>query len=245
MANFKPLNNYALYILGKVIEKYNLRPPFIDIASGTGYLSEYLGNMGWRGKAIDFSEQAVDIAREKLKKYNGITVEQKAAEDEKGKYNTALMFDLLEHIKNDQQFLKKVHSLLNPNGYLVIAVPSNPQEWRWDDEFYGHYRRYTEGELREKLIKANFKPIIFYDYTFPFFWILRRIYTQIKKGNKKFTDKKKQTVASSLVYSWNFPLISSILDNTSLLWFPIYFIQYIFFKSNLTKGSAMMILAKK
>jgi len=53
------------------------------------------------------------------------------------------LFDVLEHIKNDQQVLRKLSSLLVKGGFLVMAVPSNPDEWSWDDDFYGHFRRYN------------------------------------------------------------------------------------------------------
>lgn len=244
MANFRPINNFTLYILDKIISQYHLQPPFLDIACGSGYLSRHLGINGWKGKAIDYSENAVAITKNNLKEFKYITVEKKPAYSENGKYKTVLMFDLLEHIKEDLKLLKKVYSLLKRDGFVVICVPSNPKEWRWDDDFYGHYRRYTENELKDKLIKEGFKPLVFYDYTFPFFWILRRIYTSMKKETN-ISDKQKQTKKSSFIYAWNMPLISNILNNTSILWIPIYIIQYAFFRKNTSRGNAMFVLAKK
>ncbi len=245
MANFRPLNNYILYILDKVISKYNLQPPFLDVACGTGYLSKHLGEKGWYGKAIDFSEKAIKITQDNLQNYKKIIVEKKSAYSENGKYKTILMIDLLEHIKEDSRFLKKVHSLTLPGGFLVICVPSNPKEWRWDDDFYGHFRRYTEIELKSKVIKAGFKPFLFYDYTFPFFWGLRRIYTGLKKSKLGGLNKEKQTKLSSYKYAWNMPIISGLLYKTSFFWLPIHLIQYYFFKKKISKGSGIFLLAKK
>ena len=245
MANFKPLNNYALFILNKLIKKYHLKPPFLDVACGTGYLSSHIGAMGWHGKAIDHSEQAVKIAKSDLKKYKNIIVEKKTFLKTSGKYKTVLMFDILEHIKDDTSALRKAHLLLSRRGHLVIATPSNPKEWRWDDNFYGHFRRYTRNELKAKLIKAGFKPIIFCDYTFPVFWALRRIYTKIISNKKRVVDREKQTEQSSFSYAWNIPIILSILDKTSFLWLPIFIIQYVFFKKFISYGNALIVLAKK
>lgn len=245
MANFKPLNNYSLFILDRVIDRYKLNPPFLDIACGIGYLSEHLGKKGWGGKAIDFSSEAVEIAKKNLSPYKKITVEKKDAAVEKGQYKTILMFDLLEHIKDDQKFLKKVYSLLSPKGHLVIAVPSNPTEWRWDDEFYGHFRRYTETELRSKLIKASFKPIVCYDYTFPFFWFLRRAYLSIKSNSLGYKDIQSRTKESGYKYTWNIPFISNIFNNLTFIWLPIYFIQYTFFRKYTSSGSAIFVLSQK
>jgi len=254
MANFKPLNNYSLFVLDRLIDKYHLKPPFLDVACGNGYLSKHLAKKRWEGVALDYSPQAVSLAKENLKEYRKVKVIEKPFSKASGKYNTVLMFDFLEHVEDDISILKKAHSLLSDKGFLVIAGPSNPKEWRWDDEFYGHYRRYTEGELREKLIKTHFKPILFYDYTFPFFWGLRRIYTGIKKSKLDDLNKEKQpeqssrasrTKLSSFKYAWDIPIISNFLDKTSFFWLPIYLIQYNFFKKKISKGNAIFLLAKK
>lgn len=245
MANFQPLNNYSIFILSKIIKEYNLKPPFLDIACGTGYLSKYLGLIGWSGKAVDSSKQAVNKTLSNLEDYQEILVERKDFLKLKGKFKTVFMFDILEHIRDDNFALRKVCSLLIPGGFLVIAAPSNPHEWSWDDDFYGHFRRYTEIELKQKLIKAKFKPIIFYDYSFPFFWLLRKIYTRIINKQKNLLSKAKQTEQSSFSYAWRIPYVSFILDKTSFLWLPIYIIQYKFFKNHISYGNSMIVLATK
>lgn len=245
MANFQPLNNYCIYILDKMIKQYNLKPPFLDVACGTGYLSNYLGSLGWSGQAIDLSSQAILKTKSNLKKYQKIIVERKDFLKVKGKFKTILMFDILEHIRKDNSVLKKAFTLLASEGYLVITVPSNPIEWRWDDDYYGHFRRYTEQKLRQNLIKTGFTPIIFYDFSFPFFWLLRKFYTRIINKYKTISSKQKQTEQSSFSYAWDVPFISSILDQTSFLWLPVYLIQYTFFKTYTSKGNAMIVLAIK
>lgn len=244
MANFTPLNNYSLFILDKLIKKHNLKSPFLDVACGSGYVSKHLAKKGWHGKAIDYSKDAIKIAKDNLKEYKKIIIEQKAAEKEKGRYKTILMFDLLEHIKDDQKFLNKISKLLLPNGHLVIAGPSNPSEWRWDDNFYGHYRRYTSKGLEKQLIKAKLRPLIYYDYTFPVFWIMRRLYTSFFCKNKK-TAIEKRTKESSVTYAWKIPLFSAFINASSIIWYPVYFIQYKMFKNWLSKGCAMIVLAGK
>lgn len=244
MANFQPLNNYALFILDKLICQYRLKPPFLDVACGNGYVAKHLSKKDWEGKAIDFSKKAVELARSNLKDYKKVIVEQKSADKETGRFRTILMFDVLEHIKDDQLFLNKISSILEPEGHLIIAGPSNPDKWGWDDNFYGHYRRYTAEGLKGKLTKAKLKTLICYDYTYPFFFFLRRFFISfIHKVNKKSFEKR--TMESSFIYSWEIPLLSAVVDKTSFLWFPIYYIQYLFFKKFLSRGSAMIILSKK
>lgn len=246
MANFQPLNNYSLFLLDRLIKKYHLKSPFLDVACGNGYLSKRLAKKGWKGKAIDFLPKAIKTTKENLAGFRGIKVEKKTLLQVSGKYNTIFMFDILEHLEDDISALKKVYSLLETGGHLVVAGPSNPSEWRWDDNFYGHIRRYSEKNLKDKLKRAGFTHIVSYDYTFPFFWILRRFYTTlIDKTKGKLFDKEKQTKISSFSYAWDIPLAAKFFDKTTLLWLPIYFLQYAFFKKFTSFGCSMMVLARK
>ena len=130
-------------------------------------------------------------------------------------------------------------------GYLLLAIPSNPREWRWDDDFYGHYRRYTAQDISEKLIQAGLKPIIFWDFTYPIFWMMRRIYTKVKSPPKTFGDKEIRTRASSTVNAWDIPLISLLINKNFFLWKIIYKIQFSWFKNQVNKGHEMFVLAQK
>ena len=159
MANFIPLKNYMFYCLEQMIRRYNLQAPFLDVGCGIGDLSCYLAAKSWHGKSIDFSELAIQKAQKNLRNFPLVTVAKKSLFDETEKFNTILMWDILEHLEQDEIALAKISSLLLEKGYLLLAIPSNPDEWRWDDDFYGHYRRYTVQDISEKLIKAGLKPI--------------------------------------------------------------------------------------
>lgn len=154
--------------------------------------------------------------------------------------------DVLEHIEDDNAALKKASSLLSAKGHLLISVPSNPKEWRWDDDVYGHYRRYTVEEIRNKLLKVQIEPLVFWDFTYPVFWIMRRLYTRLKTSfEKKEKDKLARTIASSSVNAWNMPFCSGFLSGKYILWELIYMIQFKYFKDKVQNGHEMLVLAKK
>lgn len=246
MANFSPLNNYTLYIFDKIIAKYQLKSPFLDGGCGTGYVSRYLAMKGWEGKAIDLSEDAVRVSRENLSYFDKVKVAKEGILNQKGKFNTVILFDVIEHIKDDEKVLRKINQLLNPNGFVLLALTSNPKEWRWDDEFYGHYRRYNENDIRTKLIKANLEPKDFVEYTFPVFWLIRRLYTTIQKPPQiNLKDKVKRTDTSAISSSWSIPPLFQVIIKLDLLWRIIFFFQYHFFKKNISSGFAMLVLAQK
>src|SRR5262249_49282053 len=148
MATFIPLKRYMFYLLDRLIEQHGLTDPFLDIGCGKGDVAAYLGSKNWRGKAIDFSPDATEMARQAVASYPQIKVERVALADESSNgYRTILLWDVVEHIKDDLTALRLAAERLDPGGALIVAVPSNPREWRWDDEMVGHYRRYTTQDM--------------------------------------------------------------------------------------------------
>jgi len=246
MANFIPLKQYMFYCLDKFIAQYGLAPPFLDIGCGIGDLSRYLASKGWRGKAVDFSQLAVDKTSENLVPFPQVSIEKKSLFEEKGHFKTVFLWDVIEHIERDELALEKVASLLVPNGYLLVSFPSNPKEWRWDDEFYGHYRRYTAEEMKAKLIHAGLEPVVFWDFTYPLFWVMRRVYTRLKRdsGNRE-TEKDMKTKVSSTVNAWHIPIFSGLLNRLSFLWVLPYKVQFSCFRHRLENGHEMFALARK
>ncbi len=246
MVNFRPLKNYMFYCLDEFIIAYNLLPPFLDVGCGTGDLSRYLASKGWWGKAIDYSDEAIESARCNLNSFPQVKIEKSCLFEENGKFETIFLWDVLEHLENDDITLEKISSILNPNGHLLISVPSNPNEWRWDDDFYGHFRRYTVEEMRIRIIKAGMEPIIFWDFTYPLFWFMRRAYTKLKAPPIDMnSSKESKTKASSMENSWNVSIVSQILNNLPVLWQPLYKIQFLYFRNKLRKGHGMFVLARK
>jgi SAM-dependent methyltransferase len=65
------------------------------------------------------------------------------------------MFDVLEHIDDDQGTLDWVASVLEPGGVLVLTVPAHPFLFDEMDELAHHRRRYRRQELHEKLERAG------------------------------------------------------------------------------------------
>lgn len=89
-------------------------------------------------------------------------------------------FDVLEHIPDDLSALECLHEMLSPGATLIASVPAHPTLWSYFDEASGHCRRYTSGELCDKLNQAGFRV----EYVtqcmaalFPMMWAGRRAAT--------------------------------------------------------------------
>jgi SAM-dependent methyltransferase len=65
-------------------------------------------------------------------------------------------FDVLEHIAEDEDVLAQVQGAMVSGGIFVMTVPQHPWLWSVSDEIAHHERRYSCGELEEKLRRAGF-----------------------------------------------------------------------------------------
>jgi len=73
-----------------------------------------------------------------------------------GMYDLVILFDVLEHIEDQDFFLEALKFLMKPNGTLVISVPALRQLFSEYDLCAGHVRRYSLQALEEVLSSHRF-----------------------------------------------------------------------------------------
>lgn len=243
MANFTPLKIYMLMLLDDMIDRHNLKPPFLDVGCGRGDVSLFLARKEWHGMTIDTSYEAYLQAEKDLCRYNNVKVENTSIYEISGQYNTIILWDVLEHEQDDKRMLQKISTLTSSRGWLCLSVPTTRKEWRWDDEFYGHYRRYDKAELKEKLLSCGFKMVEYSDFTFPVFWLMRRLYTRLKKGKVPVSeDKEILTRRSTLHNAWEIGGLEKIVQRL-IPWRAVYILNRLF--RNLSLGHESLILCQK
>jgi SAM-dependent methyltransferase len=66
-------------------------------------------------------------------------------------------FDVLEHIKEDEEVLSQMYQATRKRGGILLTVPHHPFLWSQLDEQGGHVRRYRTSELRKKVTRAGFQ----------------------------------------------------------------------------------------
>ena len=96
------------------------------------------------------------------------------------------MFDVLEHIQDDEQVLRSVRTMLAPGGALCITVPAHMSLWSYFDHAARHARRYMFDELTDKLKTAGFHveyQTEFMSWIYPLVWLGRRINRQFSHDN--------------------------------------------------------------
>jgi SAM-dependent methyltransferase len=84
-------------------------------------------------------------------------------------FDCVVSIDVLEHLGEDQPFLRELRRVLRPGGRIVVTVPNgdpkllaNRIKWRlgMTPEVYGHTRAgYSVTELRDSMQQAGFIPV--------------------------------------------------------------------------------------
>lgn len=95
----------------------------LDVGAGIGLLATKI-KQEIQYTGLELSTKAVDLAHK-----SGINVIQenlnKHAQNNKSRYDTVCLFQVLEHLTELDDFLKSIHLTLKSKGYFIIAVPNN------------------------------------------------------------------------------------------------------------------------
>ena len=108
------------------------------------------------------------------------------------RWTLLVMLNVLEHIENDVQALKKAFNLLKPGGVLIIEVPASPGLYGAYDRQLRHFRRYSAPELYGKLASAGFTVRRKSHLGF----ILFPAFAAVKLWDKIFSSGKDKTVGT-------------------------------------------------
>jgi 2-polyprenyl-3-methyl-5-hydroxy-6-metoxy-1,4-benzoquinol methylase len=92
----------------------------LDIGCATGEFLESFARRNWHCTGVEVDDSARNLAKNKnIKVY--ASVHDIPADK---KFDIITLWHVLEHLHDLNESLKKIESLLHPNGYLVIAVPN-------------------------------------------------------------------------------------------------------------------------
>lgn len=131
------------------------KPHILEVGCGPG------GNLAMLSELGDVSAMEMDnYAREFAAKFSGLHIVEGKLPDHipfgKSKFDVICLFDVLEHIDDDQKALQKVHQRLTSHGKIILTVPAYPRLFSRHDSLHHHYRRYAQHELKHKVEQAGF-----------------------------------------------------------------------------------------
>lgn len=145
----------------------------LDVGCGNGMHSIRVASRKATVVGVDYDWEHLQTGRT-LSTERGVTtvsfllgnVEQ-ALPFESGRFDVALLLDVIEHLHQRVGLLSEIHRVLRPGGTLLVSAPNRDTTWkrrlRVAGLFYysdpDHKVEYTWDELRDELRAGGFEPM--------------------------------------------------------------------------------------
>ena len=163
----------------------------IEIGCGRGVLKAQLEQKtSWTIDGVELDMSALKANRKgrgKLYLYDVFEKNKQFA----AQYDFLILFDVLEHIQNPDEFLDACLFHLRPQGYLFINVPALQLYWSAYDIAAGHVRRYSSDALSEELKKTGCQllDIRYWGFCLQPLLLLRKLTTSAKQKTDDIIQK--------------------------------------------------------
>ena len=183
---------------------YRNRLPHInmmEIGCGNGSVLQFLKSKGVNIEggdlfleALQFCRRRVDVPLYQLDACNTPFGD--------GQYDVVGLFDVIEHIDDDEAVLKETYRICKSGGRVILTVPANRCLWSYFDVMSCHKRRYSKKELCQKLQRAGFtvEKVSFYVFfLFPVFFLYRAVENMRSPNNDKELSSRAEVQTIPLV----------------------------------------------
>jgi len=154
---FQSRNNLIMWALEKYAPNFH---SFLEVGCGTGYvlsgILKKFPNSILQGSEIFVAGLGFAAARLPSVKFIQMDARNIPFENE---FDVIGAFDVLEHIKEDDEVLTQICKALKPKGWIYITVPQHAWLWSSTDEYAQHERRYAASDLCRKVEAAGFSII--------------------------------------------------------------------------------------
>jgi trans-aconitate methyltransferase len=208
---FQSRNNLIMWALGKYAPNFQ---SFLEVGCGTGYvlngISKKFPYASLYGSEIFVAGLGFAAARLPSSKFMQMDARNIPFDNE---FDVMGAFDVLEHIKEDEEVLTQMYKALKPKGWLFITVPQHAWLWSSTDEYAQHERRYAASNLHGKVEAAGFSII----RSTSFITTLLPAMMIARLWQKKMSDKEFDASAELKISPWLNALFLRVLCAESAL----------------------------
>lgn len=157
------------YWLQYILKYVKLGSSVAEVGCGLGQLQYVMKRLGYNQLAYELSPDICNYIENNL----GVKAHCGSMEEQRGKYDGILAFDLLEHLMDPLQFMEQCEKSLKETGVLCFQTPCyNPQfsyeeikkiKGRFEEQLKSeqHIYLYSKESITELLRKFGFRHIIF------------------------------------------------------------------------------------
>jgi SAM-dependent methyltransferase len=171
-------NRIIATLAGQVTQNWSAGYRVLEVGCGTGNVLRTLEEACAAGKVVGMDLFAEGLAFARMRTRCPLvqgSVEQPGFGVQ---FDLIGAFDVIEHLPDDRRILACIHSMLKPNGVLLLTVPARRALWSYFDEVSHHCRRYEVHDLREKLEDAGYQVEYLSEFMasiYPLVWLVRQI----------------------------------------------------------------------
>lgn len=124
--NFKNKSELYLHLIHiatyEYAKNFTAGKKVLDFGCGSGYGAKILSETAAYAVGVDISEEAIDFAKKEYVSPNlDFMTYTELAENEK--FDVITSFQVIEHVKNDSEYIINLKKMLAPNGILIISTP--------------------------------------------------------------------------------------------------------------------------
>lgn len=131
----------------------------LDVGAGTGSFTARLLDDERTVVAVEPASQLAQVLRARLGGDPRLTIVEGQASDvgDARAFDSAICFNVLEHIPDDAAALADFRRLLTRDGRLLLLVPAHRLLYGATDRALGHERRYGKEQLRALLERSGYR----------------------------------------------------------------------------------------
>ncbi len=152
---FRARNRLILWALEEYCPEFQ---SLLEIGCGTGYvlsgISKHFPQTTLHGSDLFSAGLGFATVRVPSAAFMQMDARQIPFKDE---FDVIGLFDVLEHINDDERVLTQVHAALKPQGFMLLTVPQHAYLWSPSDEYACHVRRYAASDIHRKIKAAGFQ----------------------------------------------------------------------------------------
>lgn len=163
-------NNSHTLTIDFVADQADGKPlDILDVGCSAGYLGEYLRTQGHHVTGLDITPEAIEKAKEFLDEAYCMKVEDFFEQNPQRRFDVVIFGDVLEHVTNAEEVLKRTSNVLKPNGKVIASIPNVAHvairamllNGRWDYADLGlldrdHVRFFTEESIYQLFMDAGY-----------------------------------------------------------------------------------------
>ena len=144
----------------------------LEVGGGIGNFTRQLARLSHTVTTVEPNKYCIEQLRAKVKDLPNVTVIEGMIEDVDitKKFDTIILMNVLEHIRDDYATIAALKKLLTQDGQIVVLVPSCQWAFGTTDQRLDHFRRYDKPMARKLATATKLDLIALRYYNFVGIW---------------------------------------------------------------------------